>query len=45
LIFDRTTFAYLGSRTIARQDAGKVTIDGQSAQLRVAIVDRLRQLP
>ena len=45
LIFDRTTFAYLGSRTIAGQDIGKITIDGQSAQLRVAIVDRLRQLP
>ena len=48
LIFDRTTFAYLGSRTIALEDIGKVkrgTVDGQSAQLRVAIVDRLRQLP
>ncbi len=48
LIFDRTTFAYLGSRAVALQDSGAVkkgTVDGQSAQLRIAIVDRLRQVP
>ena len=48
LIFDRTTFDFLGSRTIALQDVGKLTkgtVAGQSARLRLAIVDGLRQLP
>jgi hypothetical protein len=48
LIFDAATYAYLGERTIALQDVDGLkqgAIAGQSARLRLAIVDRPGQLP
>jgi len=47
LIFDRTSLAYLGERTITLGPNGGRTgnVTGQAAQLRLAIVDRPGQLP
>ncbi|MFC7548431.1 CU044_5270 family protein [Plantactinospora sp. GCM10030261] len=48
LIFTVGAHDYLGSRTVAVADTAtmrKGTVDGEAAQLRVAVVDRIGQLP
>lgn len=48
LIFDATTYRYLGERTVAVKDGNgwhKGDVTGSAAQLRIAIVDRAGELP